>query len=142
MINHVAKFAQAYQNDPTNYFVLLIITDGIITDLEETKRAIISASSLPMSIIIVGVGDEDFEDMNALDCDNSRLLRSGQMVAQRDIVQFVKMQQFVSADGHWVKEQLARAVLAEIPTQLTSFMKMKSFRGKNTDDQQGNIATF
>ena len=57
VINHVAKFAHAYQNDPTNYFVLLIITDGIITDLEETKRAIISASSLPLSLIIVGVGD-------------------------------------------------------------------------------------
>lgn len=28
--------------------------DGIITDFEETKKAIISASDLPMSIIIVG----------------------------------------------------------------------------------------
>ena len=70
VINHVAKFAHAYQNDPTNYFVLLIITDGIITDLEETKRAIISASSLPLSLIIVGVGDEDFVEMNALDSDD------------------------------------------------------------------------
>ena len=128
VINHVAKFAQAYQNDPTNYFVLLIITDGVITDLEETKRAIISASSLPLSLIIVGVGDADFGDMNALDSDNSRLLRSGHLVAQRDIVQFVEMRQFVSGAGRWDKEQLARSVLAEIPTQLCSYMKRKSFR--------------
>merc|ERR1712062_192744 len=33
VINHVAKFAEAYISDPSNYFVLLIITDGIITDL-------------------------------------------------------------------------------------------------------------
>jgi len=125
VINHVAKFARAYQNDPTNYFVLLIITDGIITDLEETKRAIISASGLPLSLIIVGVGDEDFTDMNALDSDDSRLLRTGNMVAQRDIVQFVEMKQFVSGGGHWNKEQLARSVLAEIPAQLSSYMKKK-----------------
>jgi hypothetical protein len=36
------------------------LTDGIITDLDLTVAAIIRASSLPMSIIIVGVGNEDF----------------------------------------------------------------------------------
>ena len=59
VINHVAQFAKAYQNGQ-QYFVLLILTDGIITDFEETKAAIVSASELPMSIIIIGVGDEDF----------------------------------------------------------------------------------
>ena len=39
-----------------NYFVLLIITDGVISDMSETLGAIVTASSLPMSIIIVGVG--------------------------------------------------------------------------------------
>ena len=106
--------------------VLLIITDGIITDLEETKRAIISASELPLSLIIVGVGDEDFTDMNALDSDD-RLLRSGGLVAKRDIVQFVEMKQFVLGGGTWNKELLARSVLAEVPNQLASYMKMQSF---------------
>ena len=69
--------------------------------------------------------------MNALDSDNSRLLRSGHLVAQRDIVQFVEMRQFVSGAGRWDKEQLARSVLAEIPTQLCSYMKRKSFRPLN-----------
>ena len=32
----------------------LFLLDGIITDFEETKRAIITASDLPLSIIIVG----------------------------------------------------------------------------------------
>ena len=126
VINHVARFARAYRGDPTNYFVLLIITDGIITDLEETKRAIISASELPLSLIIVGVGDEDFTDMNALDSDD-RLLRSGGLVAKRDIVQFVEMKQFVLGGGAWNKELLARSVLAEVPNQLASYMKMQSF---------------
>ena len=34
--------------------VLLILTDGAITDFEETKHEIVQASDLPMSIIIVG----------------------------------------------------------------------------------------
>ena len=58
----------------------------------------------------------------------SRLLRSGNLVAERDIVQFVEMKQFLSGGGHWDKEQLARAVLAEIPAQLSSYMKKKSFK--------------
>lgn len=32
--------------------VLLIITDGLITDIQRTKQAVVKASSLPISIII------------------------------------------------------------------------------------------
>jgi hypothetical protein len=126
VIRHVARFAQAYQTDPSNYFVLLIITDGIITDLEETKHSIIQASRLPLSIIIVGVGDEDFSAMDALDSDD-RLLRAGGMVAARDIVQFVELRKFLSG-GYWSKELLAKAVLAEIPSQLSGWMKLQSLQ--------------
>merc|ERR1719277_1642621 len=126
VIRHVAKFAHTYQNDPTNYFVLLIITDGIITDFDETKRAIIESSSLPLSIIIVRVGNEDFEAMEELDSDDD-LLRQDNLVASRDIVQFVELRQFIQHNGTWSKEQLGREVLAEIPTQLLSFMKSKQF---------------
>lgn len=37
VINHVAKFAEAYQ-DGSQYFILLIITDGVITDMPQTKQ--------------------------------------------------------------------------------------------------------
>jgi hypothetical protein len=42
-----------------------------------------------MSIIIVGVGDEDFAAMEALDADKQLLKSSDGKVAARDIVQFV-----------------------------------------------------
>ena len=48
------------RSNKIEYFVLLIITDGDISDHEETKNAIVYASNLPMSIIIVGVGDANF----------------------------------------------------------------------------------
>ena len=122
VINHVAKFAEAFRNDPTNYFVLLIITDGIITDFEETLAAISRISSLPISIIIVGVGDEDFSAMEALDGDDIK-------VGNNDIVQFVEMRKFKSANG-WDRESLARAVLAEVPAQVCNWMKTNGFESK------------
>lgn len=66
--------------------ILLIITDGIITDMQKTKEAIIAASNLPFSIIIVGVGNEDFEKMSELDSDDQLLSYNGR-TAVRDIVQ-------------------------------------------------------
>ena len=52
--------------------MLLLLTDGVLTDMEDTKAAIIKASRLPMSVIIVGVGQADFKDMNELDADEGR----------------------------------------------------------------------
>ncbi|XP_077983033.1 copine-8-like [Glandiceps talaboti] len=85
VINHVARFAASY-TDGSNYFILLIITDGIISDMEQTKAAVVGASRLPMSIIIVGVGPADFDAMEELDADKKRLSSRGQY-AERDIVQ-------------------------------------------------------
>ena len=47
----------------SNYYVLLMITDGVITDMDETKEAIVTAARLPISIIIVGVGPAEFDGM-------------------------------------------------------------------------------
>jgi hypothetical protein len=53
------------------YHILLIITDGEIHDMQKTVNAIIEASGLPISIIIIGVGDEEFINMKKLDSDKS-----------------------------------------------------------------------
>lgn len=101
-----------------------------------TKRAIICASSLPISIIIVGVGDAEFDAMDELDSDDVRLTVDG-LYAERDIVQFVPLNKFLSRTGMpFIKSQtdLAKEVLAEIPEQLTSFMKSRGIK-PNTDAQ-------
>lgn len=76
------------------YYVLLIITDGVITDMDLTRAAIVEASRLPMSIIIVGVGGADFSAMEFLDSDDRLLTSPGGDVASRDIVQFVPFRDF------------------------------------------------
>lgn len=128
VINNTISIADQFQ-DGKHYFVLLIITDGIISDMHQTKNTIINASSLPISIIIVGVGDADFEAMDELDSDEVRLTVDGRY-AERDIVQFVPLNKFLTKNGLVVKSQadLAREVLAEVPDQLTSFMKSRGFK--------------
>ncbi|CAL8336216.1 unnamed protein product [Lota lota] len=122
IINHVASIAATATqgSHATQYFVLLILTDGEITDFDQTKEAIVRASRLPLSIIIVGVGPADFKAMELLDGDDG-LLRSatGEAVA-RDIVQFVPYRKFTDAP----REALAKNVLAEVPNQLVSYFKM------------------
>ncbi|KAG1649682.1 Copine-8 [Nymphon striatum] len=120
-------FAHAAQ-DGSQYFILLILTDGIISDMAQTKEAIVNASSLPLSIIIVGVGNVDFEAMEELDGDDQRLSYNGRL-AVRDIVQFVPFRKFISSNSmNFQRSQalLAKEVLAEIPYQIISFMKSKN----------------
>ena len=56
------------------------MTDGAITDFDQTVYAIVQASKLPLSIIVVGVGNHDFDAMEALDADKGRLTASNGMV--------------------------------------------------------------
>ena len=49
------------------YTILLIITDGEISDPEATGQAIVRASQYPISIICVGVGDGPFDTMEVYD---------------------------------------------------------------------------
>ncbi|NWZ73625.1 CPNE1 protein, partial [Acrocephalus arundinaceus] len=62
IINHMARFAahSLQQGTAAQYFTLLIIIDGEITDLDQTRQVIVNASKLPMSVIILGVGEADF----------------------------------------------------------------------------------
>ncbi|KAJ3611396.1 hypothetical protein NHX12_021411 [Muraenolepis orangiensis] len=118
IIHHVASFARQAmeQNNASQYFILLMITDGVITDMDQTVSAIVQASRLPMSIIIVGVGQEDFGAMEFLDSDDKVLCSPGGQLAFRDIVQFVPFRTFKANSV-----ALAQSVLAELPDQLAHF---------------------
>ncbi|KAM7412021.1 hypothetical protein PAMA_021812 [Pampus argenteus] len=182
VVNHVARYAAAVQ-DGSQYFVLLIITDGVISDMAQTKEAIVNgigiaarifcfqlrpltsqfapgnlsfcppskglndllhlafrlcpgemnqkerAAKLPMSIIIVGVGQAEFDAMVELDGDDIRISSRGKL-AERDIVQFVPFRDYMDRTGNHVLSmaRLAKDVLAEIPDQLISYMKSRGIK--------------
>lgn len=74
------------------YTVLLIITDGEIHDMPATMDLIVRASTLPLSIIIIGVGNDDFVNMKKLDGDNELKQLSPNC---RDLVQFVEYKKVI-----------------------------------------------
>lgn len=106
------------QNDQ-NYDVLLILTDGVVSDYDLTVDRIISAShTAPLSVIIIGIGNRNFKKMKELDSDD-KLLTSGDGTRQaaRDICQFVDFGEY----EHAPPEQLGAAVLAELPGNIVEY---------------------
>ena len=93
------------------YMILMIITDGIINDMEKTIDQIVRGSSLPLSIIIVGVGNADFDAMDILDADDDPLYsKRFKKHMDSDIVQFVPFNQFRKDP-----RALAKETLEEVP---------------------------
>jgi len=60
---------EPYSSTFQHFNILLIITDGMICDMSQTVDAIVKASDKPLAIVILGVGDADFEAMEVLDGD-------------------------------------------------------------------------
>lgn len=117
-----AAAASAAASRPTQaqqaYTLALILTDGVVNDMGATIAELTAAANLPLSIVIVGVGDADFTDMVALDGDDIQGGRGG-----RDIVQFVAFRTYAGEP-----ERLAAAVLEELPGQMTSFFRRAGIR--------------
>uniref|UniRef100_A0A8C1R593 Copine-8 n=1 Tax=Cyprinus carpio TaxID=7962 RepID=A0A8C1R593_CYPCA len=128
VINHVARYASLVK-DGSEYFILLIISDGVISDMAQTKESIVNASSLPMSIIIVGVGPAEFDEMIELDGDEVRISSRGRF-AERDIVQFVPFRDYIDPRGNHILSmaRLAKDVLAEIPDQFLQYMRSRCIK--------------
>ncbi|KAK2662231.1 hypothetical protein Ddye_000805 [Dipteronia dyeriana] len=125
VISNAALIAgQSLASRAQKYFVLLIITDGVVTDLQETKDALVKASDLPLSILIVGVGGADFKEMEILDADKGERLESSTgRVASRDIVQFVPLKELHGGEVSVIQE-----LLAELPTQFLTYMRTREIR--------------
>lgn len=83
-------------------------------DQAATLRALVAASQLPLSLLIVGVGWEDFSAMEVLDGDIQRIRSPEGQVAARDTVQFVPLR----PNQRLTVESLAAQLLAELPGQV------------------------
>jgi hypothetical protein len=91
--------------------------------MDSTISALVEASNLPLSVLIVGVGQADFSNMNALDADNTKLHSNGR-VARRDIVQFVALKDHMRAGQALTMDDVSnvsRSLLAEIPGQVLEY---------------------
>jgi hypothetical protein len=90
----------------THYMILFILTDGEIHDKQEVVDLLIQCNKLPLSVIIVGIGNGEFDIMRDLDDDNCEMVDSKGNHTQRDLVQFVEFSKFSNNGVALAKEVL------------------------------------
>ncbi|ORX87316.1 Copine-domain-containing protein [Anaeromyces robustus] len=105
---------------PLDYYIIFFVIDGDGFDMDGTIRALIRASSLPISIVLIGVGGSNFDNLSKFDADGTPLSVDG-VSTVRDIVQFVKFDE-CKENNVINMTKLASEVLAEVPTQVETFI--------------------
>jgi len=122
-VNDFCRYAKTLK-DRQQYTILLVLTDGALDDMQEAIDEIVAASELPLSVVIVGVGEMGpaaVAKMETLDADDKPLYSGRLQRAQtRDAVQFVEFKRFMNEP-----ELLAKEVLAEIPKQMVSYFRQQ-----------------
>jgi len=122
-----------FKANNNHYGVLLILTDGFIHDMDETIDLLVDSSATsPVSIIIVGIGKEDFADMHKLDSDSQALVNGKGVKAARDLVQFVEFSKFEAKPA----EELAKETLIELPKSVVEFFTLQKIAPKPVPKQQ------
>ena len=101
-----------------NYNVLLIISDGIVDDINEIINEIIKSSKLPLSIVVIGVGSDVTSDMKRLNGEDGKLIDSKGESLEKDIVQYVHYN-----DYNENIEKLTQEVFRYIPQQIKDYFK-------------------
>ena len=121
--NLIKKIEDDLKKNPeeNNYYFLLVLTDGILNDYWETVNNIVKASKLPLSIVIIGIGNYDFGMMHNFDGDEKPLISTVGEIRKRDIVQFVEFNKFKGSIDRGT--DLAEEVLKEIPRQVEDYYK-------------------
>eukprot|EP01065_Artemidia_motanka_P047397 TRINITY_DN7425_c0_g1_i1.p1 TRINITY_DN7425_c0_g1~~TRINITY_DN7425_c0_g1_i1.p1 ORF type:complete len:886 (+),score=269.42 TRINITY_DN7425_c0_g1_i1:52-2709(+) len=128
LLRHVAQRAAASRKLGQHRFhYLVIITDGQFSDQTEAIDAVVEGSYLPMSVLIVGIGDpqkrercpDGFARARHLDSANHHSVITGKRMG-RDIVGFVAFHEY---KGLSVNE-FARGALREIPRHFLSWISM------------------
>eukprot|EP01017_Pseudomicrothorax_dubius_P003238 TRINITY_DN10411_c0_g1_i4.p1 TRINITY_DN10411_c0_g1~~TRINITY_DN10411_c0_g1_i4.p1 ORF type:complete len:458 (+),score=55.91 TRINITY_DN10411_c0_g1_i4:519-1892(+) len=112
------------------YLILLILTDGEIYDLPETIGLMQEAANLPISIIIVGIGNADFGQMNILDGDQGLFTQKGGKV-ERDLCQFVPFNEYRDD-----ADKLSEEVIAELPRQIVDYKKLRHMVPKHISEEK------
>eukprot|EP00397_Hematodinium_sp_SG-2012_P017199 GEMP01017580.1.p1 GENE.GEMP01017580.1~~GEMP01017580.1.p1 ORF type:complete len:591 (+),score=103.78 GEMP01017580.1:57-1829(+) len=137
MLNQLmVNVQEAMRSEPFGFHIMLILTDGCIHDMDQTIDAIVRSSSLPISIIIVGIGEADFTNMNTLDADGSRLRASNGEYQKHDNVQFVPYSSVGQSSA-----RLARDVLMELPEQVVTHFKQRGISPQPPREVESHAAS-
>uniref|UniRef100_A0A7S1CXA8 C2 domain-containing protein n=1 Tax=Cyclophora tenuis TaxID=216820 RepID=A0A7S1CXA8_CYCTE len=100
---------QARAQGRQSYTILLILTDGSVSDVNATAQCLAQCANAPLSVVIVGVGNADFSAMQFLD---------DSQPPSTDIAQFVAFNRHAHSP-----HSLTSETLREIPDQLVRYFQ-------------------
>lgn len=96
LFKEVIKLGQeSMKKGGLDYVVIVVMTDGEIHDMKSVIDTVIQASRLPISIIIIGIGQASFAKMQCLD-GNQGLVNSKGEKWERDMVSFLEFKKQIS----------------------------------------------
>ena len=122
-------------DSPTSiYHILVIITDGNNNDIDEMVRQLIKSERYPISVCIIGVGDENFSRMLQMDSRTKPLEDKDGYKSERDMCQFVRYNDFKDRP-----DKMAEFMLNIIPSQVEAYYRAsQDFIGINDSGKPKN----
>ena len=90
------RFVNKIKNDKiiNNYNIFLLLTDGLIDDMNNAIDILIESSNYPISVIIVGIGDENFDQMEFFNQDSFPMISRKNIKRIRCSVKFLNFSKF------------------------------------------------
>ncbi len=104
------------------YNVLMIITDGIIDDISKVIDSVVDAQSLPLSILIIGIGEEPTEEMRRLNMELGPLYDSNGKRMDRKVVTYIHFQNYQN-NFNMLKNELMKTIPENVIEYLNNFSK-------------------
>ena len=100
------------------YMILVLLTDGDVSDMDADMKALQEASNYPLSVVAVGLGDGPFDKMRVFDDD----IRGRKF----DNFQFVNFTEIEMKAGKCANPELvlATAMMQEVPSQFSFIKKL------------------
>lgn len=116
----VIKKALSLQDyDPLIYNVLILFVNSVPEDLQDTIDEIIHGTYLPLSIVIVGVGDKEYNELRKISGKNLPKYSSKGGEKIRDILHFISLNE--CGDN---EKKFNTFILKEIPKQMIEYYKI------------------
>ena len=110
--------------DIKNYYVLVLLMAGVIDDLEQSLNEILRARDIPISVVIVKIGNAEETDQQVL------LSKANQVftACERTFIDLLDFEKFKVPMSTCIEEDLfSFELLKNLPAQVEKFMELQRF---------------
>jgi hypothetical protein len=120
LISTANYISSNFENDKT-YYVLVVIIDSPVNDLYQTLGNLVQSSFLPLTVIFVGIGNDNFSTMAPV-LDFPLSDESGKRSIRKN-VHFGELKTFNNS-----AEKLVEELLKDVPGEIEEFMEFIRFK--------------